>query len=78
MKSEKRIEGQNCSRRDFLGTAAAIAGMNITGCGKRKEKPNLLFIWTDEHRAQSTGYACGNPALSPSLDALALQGAVFE
>ena len=39
---------------------------------------NLLFLWTDEHRAQATG-AYGNPKIqTPNLDRLAETGTLFE
>jgi hypothetical protein len=56
------------NRRDFLSLAAgSTAAMAASGCfhgpkessrsGKRK--PNLLFIWTDEQRADTMA-VCGN------------------
>lgn len=42
-----------------------------------KKHPNILFLMSDEHRADVTGYA-GNPVIrTPNLDRLANEGAVF-
>lgn len=41
-------------------------------------RPNLLFIFSDQHRATATGFA-GNPDVqTPNLDALAERGVVFS
>ncbi|MEN8785865.1 MAG: sulfatase-like hydrolase/transferase [Akkermansiaceae bacterium] len=42
------------------------------------EKPNIVFIFTDDHRADALGCA-GNPHLkTPNLDRIATQGTRFE
>ena len=42
------------------------------------DRPNLIFYFTDDQRADAVGYA-GNTALStPNLDALAEQGLIFQ
>ncbi len=47
-------------------------------CSKRIEKPNIVFVFADQWRAQSTGYA-GNPDVkTPNLDKLALEGVCFS
>jgi len=75
---------KNIPRRAFLketASAAAIAliGQNSTGCAvtgiaKQKDhqnKPNLIFVFADQWRAQDLGYA-GNPQVqTPHLDRLA-------
>ena len=67
------------SRRDFVKScAAATLGANIIGCSQRKEKPNLLFIWTDEQRADTMS-AYGNHKIhAPSLNKLASESIVFQ
>lgn len=41
-------------------------------------RPNLLFIFSDQHRATATGFA-GNPDVqTPNLDSLAERGVVFS
>ena len=41
-------------------------------------KPNVLFIMTDQHRADHLGFM-GNPIIdTPNLDRLAASGCVFD
>jgi len=72
MKEQKRL----CSRRRFMGwSGLATAGLFATaGCGHldltRKNKPNVVFVFADQWRAQATGYG-GDPNLqgmTPVLD----------
>jgi len=67
-------------RREFVGTAVAGACMALskTGgqTGGREEesvrgKPNLVFVFGDQWRAQATGYAGDPNAVTPNLDRLA-------
>ena len=47
-------------------------------CSKKTEKPNIVFVFADQWRAQSMGYA-GNPdVITPNLDKLALEGICFS
>ncbi len=47
-------------------------------CSKRIEKPNIVFVFADQWRAQAMGYA-GNPdVLTPNLDKLAMEGVCFS
>jgi arylsulfatase A-like enzyme len=75
------------TRRDFLQTIGlGAAAISATGCfhtskdsiptGKRK--PNLLFIWTDEQRADTVA-AYGNTRIhAPNLNKLATESVVFK
>jgi len=75
------------TRRDFLraaGTGAAALAM--PGCasrparaaGAKRRKPNLLFLWTDEQRADTMA-AYGNTTIkTPNLNKLAAQSTVFQ
>jgi hypothetical protein len=67
------------TRRDFIKTSAiAAVGINLVGCGVRTEKPNLLFIWTDQQRAD-TMKVYGNHKIDvPNFNKLAGQSIVFE
>ena len=41
-------------------------------------RPNIVFVFADQWRAEATGYA-GNPDVrTPHLDALAAEGVVFN
>ncbi|MFI3170041.1 MAG: sulfatase-like hydrolase/transferase [Faecalibacterium sp.] len=44
---------------------------------KTSKKPNILFLMSDEHRADVTGYAGNKIVRTPTLDALAASGTVF-
>jgi arylsulfatase A-like enzyme len=78
-------------RRDFLkstGLAATClaAGNTLTGCTALErrqanvagQRPNLLFIFADQWRAQATGYAGDPNAITPNLDELARQSINFN
>jgi len=72
-------------RRRFIKTAgAALLGLGGRPCQARTNhrtrprKPNLLFIWTDEQRADTMA-AYGNTRIhTPNLNKLATQSVVFE
>jgi arylsulfatase A-like enzyme len=72
------------TRRRFL-RQAALGATAATGfpallqsAVARRDRPNLLFLWTDQQRADTL--ACyGNPRVqAPHLNALAREAAVFE
>jgi arylsulfatase A-like enzyme len=71
------------TRRHFLhGVAAGAVGAACDGPGwltaGSTRQPNIVLLLTDDQRADSLGMA-GNPiAQTPVLDALALQGTVFD
>jgi len=67
------------NRRSFLTSAAAgVFGPYIAGCGPRARKPNLLFLWTDEQRADTMA-AYGNANIhTPNLNAFAEESVVFR
>jgi arylsulfatase A-like enzyme len=74
------------NRREFLKTAAmSIAFTGLSGrsegmqsFGSKSDKPNLLFIMTDQQRSDALSIA-GNTVLeTPNLDRLAKQGAYFK
>ena len=74
------------NRREFLKAAAmSIAVTGLSGCseglqsfGNKGDKPNLLFIMTDQQRSDALSIA-GNTVLeTPNLDRVAKQGAFFR
>jgi arylsulfatase A-like enzyme len=72
------------SRRRFLKTATvgaatlATVGEKVQAAGAGPRKPNLLFIWTDEQRADTMA-AYGNRKIhAPNLNRLANESFVFE
>jgi arylsulfatase A-like enzyme len=74
------------NRREFLKAAAmsmAFTGLSgwsegLQSFGNKGDKPNLLFIMTDQQRSDALSIA-GNTVLeTPNLDRLAKQGAYFK
>ncbi len=72
------MKGMTQNRRQFMKTmVAAGAGWSMR-CGQRTEKPNLLFLWTDQQRA-NTMAAYGNTAIhTPHLNRLSSESVVFR
>lgn len=67
------------TRRAFLTTlaAGAVTSHLPASAQEKRRKPNLVFCFTDQQRAQATGYG-GNPVVkTPHLDALAGQSVNF-
>jgi arylsulfatase A-like enzyme len=75
---------RGCNRRTFLRTAAAGAvalsamGHRATGTGAKRRKLNLLFIWTDEQRADTMAVYGNTKIRAPNLNKLAGESIVFE
>ncbi|MCP9770642.1 DUF4976 domain-containing protein [Lacihabitans sp. LS3-19] len=44
----------------------------------KDERPNIIFILTDDHRAGALGYAGNKYAITPEMDKLAREGAYFN
>jgi len=71
------------TRRDFLGISAAGLGALAFGRACRPgaatpDRPNFLFVVTDDQRADALGCA-GNPIIrTPNVDRLAGEGIRFE
>lgn len=71
--------GNSINRRDFIKRSAMAAiAFNIIGCSPRKEKPNLLFIWTDQQRADTMAIYGNKKIEVPNLNKLASQSIVLE
>lgn len=68
------------NRRTFLkqmGTAAALASLNMGGCTSTKKQPNVLFLAVDDLRPELGCY--GHQMIkSPNIDKLASEGTIFE
>jgi len=69
------------SRRGFIRTSSALsAGLWASGCkfmNSSPQKPNLLFIWTDEQRADTMAVYGNKKIKTPNLNRLAEQSFVF-
>jgi len=58
--------------------ALALAGMILfTAARKKVEKPNIVFILTDQWRASSLAYAGNSVVLTPNIDQLAKESVNF-
>jgi arylsulfatase A-like enzyme len=72
------------SRRAFIqrvgGMGAAILGSTVPGSrAANRERPNILWIMTDEHRWDTIrAYGRYDWVRSPNLDALAAEGVLFH
>ena len=73
----------NLTRRDFLKTAALTAGTAVAGCSgpllsSADEKPNILYLMTDQHRGDCLGCDGNSLIKTPNLDSIAKDGVVFS
>jgi choline-sulfatase len=82
LKKELEMDRRNYSRRQFarLAGAGVVAALST---GERAwsapaSKPNILVIMSDEHNARVMGCMNDGVIQTPSLDALAKRGVVFE
>ena len=71
---------QATDRRTFLGLAAAgTASMVLPGCGEEEppQKPNVLFVFPDQLRANMCSVYGGRNIVTPNIDRVASEGVVF-
>ena len=77
----------NHTRREFLQTIGlGAAAMTTPGClhaskepaRANNRKPNLLFIWTDQQRADTMAVYGNTKIHAPNLNKLAAESVVFE
>ena len=75
------------NRRQFVKAigigAAGLATQGCTGAsrsafGRARSKPNLLFIWTDEQRADTMAVYGNMKIHTPNLNRLAAESVIFE
>ncbi len=64
----------------FASLTFLTAGTGITGCAQKKpaQKPNILYIMSDDHAYQAIsayGYGLNN---TPNIDRIAREGAIFS
>ncbi len=80
---QDRIGRRQFLRRAAIGTASITLGgkLSLTRASAKESasrKPNLLFIFADQWRAQATGYAGDTNARTPNLDKLAEESVNFS
>ena len=85
------MKSKNLNRRDFLKTITSVAATgalaSLSGCAasnlfsalsKKGKRPNIVFVLSDDHRADLMGCA-GNPYINtPNFDRMAKEGMMFE
>ncbi len=71
-------ESNLLGRRTFLGTMAGVAASGFVSTAQGETaKPNILFVMTDQQRADTIA-ALGNSGIyTPNMDRLARRGAAF-
>jgi len=76
-----QVELPQCNRREFLrmlGCSALLLGGATISNAKTKQRPNIIFILTDDQRFDAMGCA-GNPLIrTPNIDSLAARGVRFD
>ncbi len=70
------------NRRDFINTtasgAAALALRSAAGASEPRRKPNVVFLFSDEHRWQAMSFAGMPQAKTPHMERMAAQGVSFD
>ncbi|NOY59529.1 MAG: sulfatase-like hydrolase/transferase, partial [Calditrichaeota bacterium] len=74
---------EKVSRRKFLqftGASALIysAGLSCIGRKTRAQKPNIIFLLTDDQRWDTMGCMGNKIIKTPNMDALAKEGVLFK
>src|SRR5690348_6124993 len=67
------------TRRDWMSAIAGSAAAPALGqTASRTRRPNILFLLTDQHRADCIGAAGNRVIQTPHLDRLAAEGVLFR
>ena len=66
-------------RRFIKSTLAGTFALQFSGCSRMvTAKPNLVYVFADQWRAQDTGYAGNTQVKTPNLDKLAARSVNFS
>ncbi len=72
----------NISRRFFLKSAAlgsaAVMTASHLSCSQKKNRPNILFIFADDHAYQAISAYGSNRNTTPHIDRIANEGVLFD
>ena len=71
------------TRKEFLktvglGTAALTMPAWLTACATKTKRPNILFVFSDDHALQSISAYGSKINSTPNIDRIANDGAIFE
>ncbi|MFB3789603.1 MAG: sulfatase [bacterium] len=66
------------SRRDFIHTVCAGAGLSALSTWGAEKQPNILLILADQHRGMDLRCAGNSQIQTPNLDRLAREGVFFD
>ncbi|HWR50239.1 MAG TPA: arylsulfatase [Bryobacteraceae bacterium] len=66
------------TRRSWIQVGAAAAVPAPRTQTARRERPNILFLMTDQHRADCVGAAGNSVIRTPNLDRIAREGVTFQ
>lgn len=75
------------SRRDFIKSATLAAGTFLLSGSctsvarndkRRGKRPNLVYVFADQWRAQDAGFAGNNDVITENIDKLASESLVFK
>lgn len=76
------MKAKNYARRDFIKLGGlGAASLMVAGCGltkKKKKRPNIIFIMTDDHTRQAMSCYGSKINTTPNLDRLANEGMRFD
>ena len=62
----------------FIAMSSCVTGLCRAAESVRPQKPNLLFVLTDQWRRQAMGFMNDDPVLTPNLDRFSEKAAVFD
>ena len=84
VKGQKTVNSHTITRREFIKGTGALAGGLVLGsrlpglAAQPDRKPNIVFIFADQLRAQALGCYGDKQAKTPNIDRLAAQGCRFD
>jgi len=68
---DRALERRELLKAGAVGAASVLLTSTISSAQDRLDKPNVVFVFADQWRAQATGYAGDRNVRTPNLDRLA-------